>query len=184
MQRAAANHWSPSEVSWSCLLHWSYISDFLGFYFPLSYFGLSALILSCPHSSYIYYAEGKERKGIQTQHPSVTALTLDKLPPCDLGGAVLPRNLHARARGLWRTPGRHSQQLYMQWLPKAFLLRGGYPAALTTFPGISKYHCNLSLCNQECYAWKSVIAGIVPILCPFSPGGEAGDGKMIPWAIK
>lgn len=42
---------------------------------PLSF------ILSCPHPSYIYYAEGKERKGAHTQHPSVTVLSLDKLPP-------------------------------------------------------------------------------------------------------
>lgn len=85
MQRAAADHRSHLKclrVAYFTEAIEAFIEDFLGFYFSPFYFGLSTLFHSfLSPFILIYYAEGKERKGAQTQHPSVTALALDKLPP-------------------------------------------------------------------------------------------------------
>lgn len=190
MQRAAADHRSPLKclrVAYFTEAIEAFIEDFLGFYFSPFYFGLSTLFhsfLSPFILPLLCWGKGKERKGAQTQHPSVTVLALDKLPPAIWEVLCCPGTYTQGCRACEERLADTDKQLHRSWLHKALLLSDGHPAAWTTVPGISKYHCILSLCNQGCYAWQSIIAGIVPVVCSFSPWGEARDGKMISWAIK
>lgn len=130
----------------------------------------------------------RERKVKESSHtaPLCNSACLGQVTPLQSGRCASCLGTYARGyraceECLWPTQTSNctvSDCTRPSSLVTAILLQEQYSQV---FQNITAF---LGLCNQECYAWKSIIAGIVPVVCSFSPWGEARDGKMISWAIK